>query len=181
MYRLDNLIEQWATEFKLVSHNPEGGADGKRFFRIDSISDLKPVILSLTKIKTPVVAYSTQIEGSSNEGGNGTYYLANIFILVSQEKTTAPYREDLNAANAKYLAVEIAEKLKAWLMEKKKNEKQYPELRGLNLKSVATASFPVKLGNWWPLHIQMDYLNTDYVCVNPEDYHQNEAGEGEQP
>ena len=96
MYRLDNLIEQWAADFKLVSHNPEGGAAGKRFFRIDSISDLKPVILSLTKIKTPVVAFSTQIEGSSNESGAGTYYLANIFILVQQEQTTSPYREDLN-------------------------------------------------------------------------------------
>lgn len=178
MYRLDNLIEQWATDFKLVAHNPEGGAAGKRFFRIDSISDLKPVILSLTKIKTPVVAFSTQIEGSSNESGAGTYYLANIFILVQQEQTTSPYREDLNAANAKYLAVEIAEKLKAWLMEKKKNEKLYPELKGLNLKSVGMGSFPKHFNNWWPLHIQMDYLNADYVCVNPEDYNSSEAGEG---
>ena len=113
MYRVDNLIEKWATDFKIISHNPEGGSDGKRFFRIDSLSELKPLILSLTKIKTPVVAFCTQIEGSSNESGAGTFYLVNIFILVPQEKTTVAYREDLNAANAKYLAVEIAEKLKA--------------------------------------------------------------------
>ena len=180
MYRLDNLIEKWATEFKLISHNPEGGADGKRFFRIDGITDLKPLLLGLTKVKTPVAVFNTQIEGSSNEKGSGTYYLVNIFILVPQEKTTAPYREDLNAANAKYMAAEIAEKLKAWLAEKKKDEKRYPELKGLNLKSAATYSFPLQFNNWWPLHIQMDYLNMEYTCVNPEDYHQEEAGEGSQ-
>lgn len=182
MYRIDNLIEKWAADFKLISHNPEGGKDGKRFFRIDSIEALKPLILSLTSLKSPVVAYCTQVEASSNERGAGTYFGVNIFIMVPQEKTSSPYREDLQAAEAKYLAVDIAEKLKTWLAEKKKDEKNYPELRGLDLRTSAMGSFPIKLGNWWPLQIKMDYLNADYLCVLPEDYHSlsDEAGEGDQ-
>lgn len=175
MYRLDNVIEKWAADFKLISHDPDGGAEGKRFFRIDSISKLKPLILSLTRVSTPVVAYCTEIQGNGNEKGPGTYYGVDIFILTPQEKVREPYREDIAAAEAKYLAVEISEKLRAWLMEKKREGNEYPELKGLDLKGFAVASFPQKLGDWWPLHIVLDYLNTDYQCVLPDDYHSGDT------
>lgn len=179
MYRIDNVIEEWAEDFKPISHDPEGGADGKRFFRIDSLEALSPLVKSLIKISTPVVAYCTQIEAYSNEKGSGTYYATNIFILVPQVKASAPYLEDYQASLAKYEAVEIAQKLRVWLKERKKQKDLYPELTGLDLNSVAMASFPVKLGNWWPLHIRMDYLNADYTCIFPEDYHSTSAVQNE--
>ena len=37
--RIDNVIEQWATIYKPISHDPTRGSKQKRFFRFNSFAD----------------------------------------------------------------------------------------------------------------------------------------------
>lgn len=168
MQRFDNLLEKWATDFKAISHNPEGGAAGKRFFRIDGPEHLSVVLNSIVGVKTPIVGYITQIAGTAIDNKDGLMeYIHRVFIF-SYARVQNNYRDDLVATESKVEAVEIAEKLIAYLRQLKKQD---PEYRGLSLDDTALMAYPVKFGNWYPVEVTFYQTQNYNMCVNPEDYY----------
>nr|DAZ81153.1 MAG TPA: hypothetical protein [Caudoviricetes sp.] len=167
MQRFDNLLEKWATNFKPISHNPEGGAAGKRFFRIDGPEQLESILTSIVNIKTPIMGYITQIAGVGIEGKDGLMeYAHRVFIFV-YHRIQNNYREDIDIMESKVCGVEIAEKLIAYL---RKLKKENPEYRGLRLEDSALLTYPVRFGNWYPIEVTFYQTQNYNKCVNPEDY-----------
>lgn len=176
MFRMDNLLEKWAQNFKPISHDPTPGSREKRFYRMDSVMRMNEFMKDMTMAKSPSMGYATQVdadlEGMSQKFFNYTH---RIFFFVKQAPpTTSTNILDENlAADAKAEGVELAEHLLAWLTEEKKNLSG--DLRGIEFKGASVMSLPSKYGEWWLTELVIEQLHPRNLCVDKTLY--NDSGE----
>ena len=62
MFRLDNLLEQWATVYRPLSHTPGAKSDHRTFFRIGMIDQNSEFIRNFATTPSPAMAYATHID-----------------------------------------------------------------------------------------------------------------------
>ena len=171
MFRMDEYLEKWAAKYKPISHQPEAGSKGKRFYRIDSITSLEPFLTNLVNVKTSSMGYITQVDGVL--AGNSEKFLMKnhrVFFFVKQQGTDLQngITEELAATDAKYEGAEMAEDLLAYLCQEKKTNK---DLAGFDFKGAAIFTTPQKFNGWWPTEVVFSQLSPRNLCVNKEKYH----------
>ena len=107
MFRMDEYLERWASKYKLLSHQPEAGSKGKRFYRIDAITSVPSFLANLANAGQVSLAYVTQFDAVL--AGQGEKFLMRehrVFVLVKQQGVDVQngVTEELAAADAKAVA-----------------------------------------------------------------------------
>ena len=172
MFRMDEYLEKWATKYKPISHQPEAGSKGKRFYRLDSITSVAPFLANLVNVKTSSMGYITQVDGVL--AGNSEKFLMKehrVFFFVKQQGIDLQngITEELAATEAKHEGSEMAEDLLAYLYQDHK--KGNKDLAGIDFKGAAIFTTPQQFNGWWPTEVTFSQLSPRNLCVNKEKYH----------
>lgn len=171
-FRMDNYLEKWAMIYKPVSHIPDAGSKGKRFYRIDAITSLSPFLANLVNAGSPSLAYVTQFD--STLCGQGNKFISvehRVFVLVKQQGINLQngVTEELAATEAKAEGAEIAQDLLAYIQEDyRKNHNK--DLAGIDLAGSAIFTTPQQFNGWWPTELIFSQVSSRMLCVNREKY-----------
>ena len=174
MYRMDEYLEKWACKYKLLSHQPETGSKGQRFYRIDAITSVAPFLANLTQAKSPSMAYVTQVDAVL--AGQGEKFLMRehrVFFFVKQQGVSVQngVTEEQAATDAKYEGAEMAQDLLAYLYNDwRKNRNK--DLEGIDFKGAAIFTTPQQFNGWWPTEVTFSQLVPRNLCVNQEKYYE---------
>lgn len=174
MFRMDEYLERWASKYKLLSHQPEAGSKGKRFYRIDAITSVPSFLANLANAGQVSLAYVTQFDAVL--AGQGEKFLMRehrVFVLVKQQGVDVQngVTEELAAADAKAVGAEVAQDLLAYIYnDQKRNGNK--DLEGIDFKGAAIFSTPQMFNGWWPTEVIFSQLMKRNLCVNPEKYHE---------
>lgn len=172
MFRMDDYLERWAQNYLPLSHQPEAGSKGKRFYRIHSITEVAPFLTNLTNAQTPSMGYVTQVDAVLT--GQGEKFLMRehrVFFFVKQQGVSVQngVTEELAATDAKMEGYEMAQDLLAWLYSDwKKNGNK--DLAGIDFKGAAIFTTPQQFNGWWPTEVTFSQLSPRNLCVNKEKY-----------
>lgn len=173
MFRMDEYLEKWACKYKLLSHQPETGSKGQRFYRIDAITSVAPFLANLTQAKSPSMAYVTQVDAVL--AGQGEKFLMRehrVFFFVKQQGVSVQngVTEEQAATDAKYEGAEMAQDLLAYIYNDwRKNRNK--DLEGIDFKGAAIFTTPQQFNGWWPTEVVFSQLVPRNLCVNPEKYY----------
>lgn len=174
--RIDNLIEQWATNYKPISHDPMRGSKQKRFFRFDSLEKAIDVTSQFNSFKTPASGIVTQFDGMSK--GKLMEMEVVVFVYVKQSVPRSDAQGAERAAvDAKMMGADICNDLWIWLSEKKKEAGNNPKgeyywMNGLDLDSIAIMSYPVMLNDWWPTTLELKVKVPRQTCSDSSKYYE---------
>ncbi|MBR1377963.1 MAG: hypothetical protein IJ557_02410 [Bacteroidaceae bacterium] len=172
--RIDNLIEQWATQYRPIAHIPQKGSKQRRFFRFDSLDKAIDMTSQFAAMKGPVAGIVTQFDGMSR--GNLIELEVVVFIFTKQSTPRSDAQgAELAAVDAKMEGADICNDLWIWLSEKKRevgNNTKHENywLRGLDLDSIAIMSYPVMLNDWWPTSLEIKVKIPRQTCSDASKY-----------
>lgn len=174
MFRMDNYLERWAMKYKLLSHKPEVGSKGKRFYRIDAITSVPSFLANLVNAGQVSLAYVTQYDAVL--AGQSEKFLMRehrVFVLVKQQGVDVQngVTEEMAATDAKTVGAEVAQDLLAYIYNDWKKNKN-KELEGIDFKGAAIFSTPQMFNGWWPTEVTFSQLVPRNLCVNPEKYYE---------
>lgn len=173
--RIDNLIEQWAINYKDISHDSAMGSKKKRFYRFDSLEQAIDITSQFTTFKTPVCGIVTQFDGVS--AGRLMELEVIIFAFTKQAVPRSDIKSaELAAVAAKNYGADILNDLWIWLSDQKKEvgtSTTHPNawLRGLDTDNVSIVSYPVMLNDWWPTMMEMKCSVTRQTCSDVTKYY----------
>lgn len=199
MFRLDNILEAWATAYKPLSHNPDDGKKHRSFYRIDTINGNNEFVQNYNIAPSPCMAYSTLVDGSLARSNKKVIsYRHSIYFMVRQNppasKAKTVTNDSLEATSAKYDADDLVQDLLAFLFALKDASGQsvrgtgtsgtdfvhkivatLPEddlkaLSGLQLEGAEWGTLPVRYNQWWICGLQIEQLAPRSLCVVPERY-----------
>ena len=186
MFRLDNLLEHWATIYEPLSHDPSANAEPKRksFFRIDRLGGDNTFSRNFNTAPSPCMAFPTAIDAKMGRTFKQIEYHHGFYFMVKQSSAVSGklnHAADLDAANCKAELDDLAQALLAWLYAERKRAtdpatmKDYTQeeriaLQGLDLENAEWWTAPELFNGWWVLGIEFDRTESRVLCVNPEDY-----------
>ena len=168
--RMDEYLERWAEKYKPISHIPNAGSKEKAFYRIDSITSLKPFVENLANAKSPALAYVTQIDDTlGGQSNKFSFRPHRVFILVKREGKNLQngFSEELADTDAKLFGAEIGYDLKAYILDDKKTNK---DLAGITFEHSSIFTLPTMFNGWWPTEFVFNEQIGHNLCVNPEKY-----------
>lgn len=171
-FRMDNYLERWAEMYRPISHSVGATGRERRFFRIDSFTSIEPFASKLTLVKSPCMAFVTQVDMKLAGNNNNFLYVDHrVFFLVKQEGAGAPsgLRDELAATEAKREAAEMAEDCLAYLYYDLRNQRN-ENLSGIDFSSATIYSMPRQFNGWWPVELIFSQLLPRRLCVNREKY-----------
>lgn len=174
MFRMDDYLEKWAVKYKPLSHDPEGGSKGRRFYRLDAITSVAPFLTNAVSAKSPSMAYITQFDATLT--GSGEKFMMRehrVFFFVKQSGSVLQngVNEGVAAAEAKAEGAEMAQDLLAYIYNDwKKNHNK--DLEGIDFKGAAIFTTPQQFNGWWPTEVTFSQLVPRQLCVNKEKYHE---------
>lgn len=173
MFRMDNYLEKWSSKYKLLSHQPEAGSVGKRFYRIDAITSLPSFMANLANAKSPSLGYVTHIDAVlAGQSEKFMQIQHRVFVFVKQAGVNVQngVTEEIAAADAKQEGLEIAQDLLAYIYKDwKKNGNK--DLEGIDFRGASVFSTPQHFNGWWPVELIFSQTVSRTLCVNPEKYY----------
>lgn len=195
MFRLDNLLEQWAVRYKPLNHDPMADAKRKAFYRIDTINNNNEFVQSHNIAHSPCMAYSTLIDASLARGNSKFIsYRHSIYFLVKQAAPKSNAKTTINdaieATEAKYDADVLVQDLLSFLFALKehiqKNETSTDSVvgqiastltsderkafAGLRLDGAEWGTMPVRYNGWWVCGLEIEQLVPRNLCIVEERY-----------
>jgi len=193
MFRLDNVLEYWATIYKPIQHNPAAKSKDKRYFRIQEIDLQSEWSRNMNTITKPCLLFRMQTEGEIDK--NNPKRINNFWgcYLAVKQQSVNNVVDDAGATDCKVQLNQMTIDLLAWLFDLQSkaaagrtdianpffslSDKETREaLRGLRLEQTSWWSTPVHLNGWWLMGIEFHGLDPRQLCVNPEMY-VSEGGE----
>lgn len=185
MERIDKILEDWATAYKPLSHDPANNSKGKSFYRIKTINMENALMRNQNTAKSPAMAYSIVIDGEA-KGNKAVSYEHTIYFFSRATSRSlaknAKQDEDLGI-DQQQLMDEMVQDLLAFLWELKHTGKNpltgdtydaatLSALRGLDLENANWATLPavVKFGEWHVMGLQIEQIVPRLMCVNKEKY-----------
>ena len=197
MFRLDNLLEQWAIYYKPLSHNPHADAKRKAFYRIDTINNNNEFVQSYNIAHSPCMAYSTLIDASLARGNSKFIsYRHSIYFLVKQAAPKSNAKTTINdaidATEAKYDADVLVQDLLSFLFALKEHIQknntstetvvgkiastltpdEHKAFAGLRLDGAEWGTMPVRYNGWWVCGLEIEQLAPRNLCIVEERYSQ---------
>ena len=185
MFRLDNILEHWASIYKPISHNAE--KKHVAFYRIDTITAESTFVRNVNTAASPAMAYSTVVDAEFNYPS--IKYGHTIYFLVKQKGNGAmrnSTQDDMEAAECKYMLDQFATDLVMYLKKIKTEVASHSEkydketvngLFGLDFDSVTWGTAPTKYNGWWVLIMGIDQITQIKQCVVTERYTQGSLNE----
>ena len=189
MFRLDNVLEDWATRYKPLSHDMAAGSKKKTFFRVTMIDEDNYVVRNFNTLSSPCMAYATHIDAELQQNVNRISYRHVIYFLVKQNTAPqkTPHTDETAATEARYETDGMVQDLLAWLFDLKQKasngDKSFTSplfsltdkatregLRGLQLDTANWATLPVHWNGWQVCGLSIEQIVPRDLCINPEKY-----------
>ena len=184
MFRLDNLLEHWATIYKPLSHDPSEDSSRKTFYRIDRLGGDNAFARNFNTAPSPCMAFPTAIDAEMGRTAKQIVYHHGFYFMVKQSSAVCGklnHAADLDAAECKADLDDLAQDLLAWLYAERKRAtdpatlNQYTQeeriaLQGLELEEAKWWTVPELYNGWWVLGIEFDRTESRTLCVKPERY-----------
>lgn len=192
MFRLDNILEQWAKDYKLVAHDPDVKHNHRAFFRCEVDYRSDEWIKNLPLVSSPSVGYCTQVDGMVQ--GSTISYQHRILFMVKQNlggMTVTQAQRDNDATECKVLGNDMALDCLAFLSLLKKAamnnfhgltheqavfvlpyHKQFDiaPCAGLQIESANWATIPKMYNAWWVCELNIVQLVQRPLCVETAKY-----------
>lgn len=184
IFRLDNIIEHWATIYEPISHDQARNSKDRRFFRVKNIAQDNEWMRNVATIKSPCLIYQVGIDAQANANNRANYlhtlYFASKAVARSLAKIAKS--DDDCATDQQYLMDEMAQDLLAYLHKLRDNSGKCPvtgrlfdnsavnALRGLKLDTAEWASIPVKYNEWHLLGVNIQQITPTVQCINKVKY-----------
>ena len=192
MFRLDNILEQWAKDYKLVAHDPDVKHNHRAFFRCEVDYRSDEWIKNLPLVSSPSVGYCTQVDGMVQ--GSTISYQHRILFMVKQNlggMTLRRAHRDNDGTECKVLGNDMALDCLAFLSLLKKAamnnfhgltheqagfvlpyHKQFDiaSCAGLQIESANWATIPKMYNAWWVCELNIVQLVQRPLCVETAKY-----------
>lgn len=190
MFRLDNILEHWASIYRPLSHTlaPSAKPKDKAFFRIQEIDLQSEWSRNMNLIDHPCLLFRTQIESElEKDNPKRIQRFWGIYFAVKQKGAPNNVVDDDAATDAKLLLDKMTIDLLAFLFDLQEkaaagrtdvstplytlsDRETRESLRGLRLEQTSWWTTPVHLAGWWLMGIELHALDPRKLCVNPDDY-----------
>lgn len=121
MFRLDNLLEQWAQLYTPLSHNPaaDAPAQERSFFRISMINGNSYFVRNFQTVHSPSCAYATHIDAElAAQNPRAVSYRHVIYLMQRQapgDLSRNLVTDDLAATEARFDLDDMVQDLLAYL------------------------------------------------------------------
>ena len=157
MFRLDNILEDWATAYRPLSHQKQRDTKHRTFFRISMIDGNSEFVRNFTTTPSPAMAYATHIDAElAQQNPKAVSYRHVIYFMVKQAEggrsKTIATDEDA-ATEARFEADEMVQDLLAVLKAIK------GIVGGKTLPATVLDSLPVEIKDY----IQQTATNPEYA------------------
>ncbi len=183
-FRFDNILEDWATLYKPISHSKQAQSKDKRFFRIKTVTQDNEWQRNVSSLKSPCMLFQVMIDAQSKGKDKSVDYLYTIYFAskATSRGLAKTARQDDDCATDQQVAMDdMVQDLLAYLYElrskgtcpitgKQLDAPTRNALRGLMLESAEWASIPVKFNEWHLLGLQLEQTMPRNLCVNAEKY-----------
>ena len=195
MFRLDNILEQWAVIYEPTSHDPSASAKtpDKAFFRIDRFELQNEFARTFNLLKHPCVLYCTNVEAALAKNKPRAVDRAyNMYVCVKQRASANFETDDEGAALAKIDLDDMVLDMLAFLfaltdivggrtvakdmpqgvfdIAAAMTDEEREGLRGLRLDDTEWWSAPRYKNGWWVMGVEMSGIDPRRLCVVPERY-----------
>jgi len=189
MFRLDYILEDWATRYKPLSHDMAEKAQRKTFFRVTMIDEDNYVVRNFNTLASPCMAYATHIDAEMLQNTNRISYRHVIYFLVKQdtEPQKTAHTDEMAATEARYDTDELVQDLLAWLFDLQHKagtgDRSFSSplfsltdratregLRGLQLDTANWATLPMHWNGWQVCGLSIEQIVPRDKCINPEKY-----------
>lgn len=198
MFRLDNILEDWAAIYSPLSYDPE---TRKSFFRMSLIDEESYFIRNFASMPSPCVAFPSHVDGTMIPGDpKSMSYTFRIYFLVKQENerlktnlldevaaTEARYRTDamvqdllnflsalIHTAGSGSLPSEAAslpDKLRGYILRTSLDDPaNRAALRGFRLTEAQWDTIPAKFGGWQICCLTIEQRVPRNICIDPGRY-----------
>ena len=119
MFRLDDILEHWATVYRPLSHTTGAKSDHRTFFRIAMIDQNSEFIRNFATTPSPAMAYATHIDAElAAQNPKAVSYRHVIYFMVKQQAGTlskTQATDELSATEARFQTDLMVQDLLAYL------------------------------------------------------------------
>lgn len=195
MFRLDNVLERWATIYGPMKHNPSAAAkpDERAFFRIDRLELENGFTRAFNLLKKPCLCHAVNWEAQlSDRNPRLAVYHHQLYICQHQDTGQNPITDEQGQADTKYdlnqmtldllsflftaqdfiggkhLPADCPDSVRQLLSQLTDEERQ--GIRGLRLDDTEWWSTPRYKNSWWIMGIELYGLDTRQLCIVPSRY-----------
>ena len=190
MFRLDNVLEKWATIYRPLQHDPAAKSTHKTFFRISMIDAQSYFIRNFATQPSPCMAYATHVDAEMEKNPKFINYRHVVYFLVKQQNAAGKtdVTDEMAAADARYDTDEMVQDLLAFLSLMKtaadngKNvfevgEHSFPITkderqgwRGLQIDGAHWGTLPTHFNGWQICGLTIEQLQPRQLCITPTKY-----------
>ena len=199
MFRLDNILDRWATIYTPLKHDP---ISRPTFFRIGMIDANSFFVRNFSKMSGACMAYATHIDAElAQQNPKQVSYRHVIYFMVKQQAGTlskTQITDEDAATEARFQTDTMVQDLLAMLFTLKSfcNGKNLPKatlealpddvkdfittialdadyhegLRGLQLEQAHWGTLPTALNGWQLCGLTIEQITPRQLCINPERY-----------
>ena len=199
MFRLDNILERWASLYRPLHHD---AVQHPSFFRIGMIDGQSYFVRNFSKMGGCCMAYATHIDAElAQQNPKQVSYRHVIYFMVKQQAGTlskTQITDDDAATEARFQTDAMVQDLLAMLFTLKSfcNGKNLPKatlealpadvknfitiiaadadyhegLRGLQLDKANWTTLPGMLNGWQLCGLEIEQITPRELCINSEKY-----------
>lgn len=190
MFRLDNILEQWATIYKPLAHDSSAKSKHRTFFRISMIDAQSYFVRNFNTQPSPAMAHATHVDAEMEKNPKFITYRHVIYFLVKQnndpQKNTVT--DELAATEARYDTDTMVQDLLAFLSKMQtaaNNGRDSFEVaghvfpitsderqgwRGLKLEEAHWGTLPMMFNGWQICGLTIEQLAPRLICITDTKY-----------
>ena len=190
MFRLDNILEQWATIYKPLAHDSSAKSKHRTFFRISMIDAQSYFVRNFNTQPSPAMAHATHVDAEVEKNPKFVTYRHVIYFLSKHldnpQKNTVT--DELGHTEARYETDEMVQDLLVFLSKMQtaanngkdtldfaghtfaitSDERQY--WRGLKLEEAHWGTLPTIFNGWEICGLTIEQLAPRLNCVTESKY-----------
>ena len=196
MFQLDDILEQWATIYTPLSHDPGAATKPKdrAFFRIDRLDQENEWTRNENLIQHPCLLFSTAVEAQlSQQNPKRIERPYDMYLAVPQRSVNNAQQTGIEATRCKRQLDQMACDLVAFLFDLQDycsnsswphrdtppdvrqigehlDREQRQQVRGLRMEQTQWWSTPLAFGRWWLLGLELSGLDPRPLCIVPSRY-----------
>ena len=190
MFRLDNVLEQWATIYRPLQHDPAAKSTHRTFFRISMIDAQSYFVRNFNAQPSPAMAYATHVDAEMEKSQKFINYRHVIYFLVKQQNSAGKtdLTDELAATEARYDTDDMVQDLLSFLSQMqlaanngqsnfKVGEHVFPITkdvrqgwRGLQINEAHWGTLPTHFNGWQICGLTIDQVQPRQMCITPTKY-----------
>lgn len=194
MFRLDDILEQWAVIYRPLSHDPSAKSKHRTYFRISMINDQSYFVRNFNIQPTPSMAYATHIDADMAVNPKFVTYQHFIYMLVKQANghQQNAVTDEIAATEARYECNDLVQDLLSFLEHLKTaannncteltvaghkfsiTKETRQGLRGLQLEKAHWGTLPTHYNGWQICGLTLDQLCPRDLCIVESRYIEKE-------